>query len=146
MGVVHSHAIETLPFGISPTPLRPVIHSGGPWAPHPGVGHRRPVRRHHAPRHRHDPGPRPGRAAGGTLRLMRGHGFAAAGRSVREVVRLSVNMPRNARVLIRAHSARRPGQGPVLGEVAPVASRCSPDGRVLAPGNIGRPAPAAPTC
>ena len=27
--VVHSHAEDVLPFGIAPTPLRPVIHSGG---------------------------------------------------------------------------------------------------------------------
>ncbi|MGH7088778.1 MAG: class II aldolase/adducin family protein, partial [Stellaceae bacterium] len=37
MSVVHSHAIEVLPFSISPTPLRPVLHSAGP------LGHRIPV-------------------------------------------------------------------------------------------------------
>ena len=34
--------------------------------------------------------------------LMRGHGFAAAGRSLSEVVRLSVMLPRNAKILTAA--------------------------------------------
>jgi len=34
--------------------------------------------------------------------LMRGHGFAAAARSLIEVVRMSVFLPRNARALMRA--------------------------------------------
>ncbi len=34
--------------------------------------------------------------------LMRGHGFASAGRSLIEVVRMSVYLPRNARALMRA--------------------------------------------
>ena len=33
---------------------------------------------------------------------MRGHGFASAGRSLIEVVRMSVYLPRNARALIKA--------------------------------------------
>ena len=39
---------------------------------------------------------------GNSVALMRGHGFAAAARSLIEVVRLSVNLPRNARALMRA--------------------------------------------
>jgi HCOMODA/2-hydroxy-3-carboxy-muconic semialdehyde decarboxylase len=38
----------------------------------------------------------------GNVALMRGHGFAAAGRSIIETVRLSVYLPRNARALLRA--------------------------------------------
>jgi ribulose-5-phosphate 4-epimerase/fuculose-1-phosphate aldolase len=34
--------------------------------------------------------------------LMRGHGFASAGRTLIEVVRMSVYLPRNARTLMRA--------------------------------------------
>jgi len=34
--------------------------------------------------------------------LMRGHGFSAAARSLIEVVRMSVYLPRNARALLRA--------------------------------------------
>src|SRR5437763_1226659 len=39
---------------------------------------------------------------GGGVALMRGHGFASAARSLIEVVRLSVYLPRNARALMRA--------------------------------------------
>ena len=39
---------------------------------------------------------------GNSVALMRGHGFAAAGRSLIEAVRLSVYLPRNARALMRA--------------------------------------------
>ena len=119
MGVVHSHAIEVLPFGISPTPLRPVIHSAGP------IGHRIPV---------WDIADRFGdttllvtdmtqgrdlaeRLAADRVVLMRGHGFAASGRSVREVVRLSVNMPRNARVLLDAIRLGGPVKGLSAGEI-----------------------------
>jgi HCOMODA/2-hydroxy-3-carboxy-muconic semialdehyde decarboxylase len=37
-----------------------------------------------------------------SVALMRGHGFAAAGRSLIETVRMSVYLPRNARALLRA--------------------------------------------
>ena len=106
MGVVHSHALEVLPFSISSEPLRPVLHSAGP------LGHRIPV---------WDIADRFGdttllvvnmaqgrdlaeRLAADRVVLMRGHGFAASGRSLREVVRLAVNMPRNARALLDAIS------------------------------------------
>ena len=39
---------------------------------------------------------------GGNVALMRGHGFASAARSIIEVVRLSVYLPRNARVQMNA--------------------------------------------
>ena len=39
---------------------------------------------------------------GNSVALMRGHGFASAARSLIEVVRLSVYLPRNARALMRA--------------------------------------------
>ncbi len=119
MGVVHSHALDVLPFSISPTPLRPVIHSAGP------LGHRIPV---------WDIADRFGdtnllvsnmaqgrdlaeRLADDRAVLMRGHGFAAAGRSVREVVRLAVNMPRNARVLLDAIRLGGPVKGLQPGEI-----------------------------
>ena len=38
----------------------------------------------------------------GNVALMRGHGFASAARSIIEVVRLSVYLPRNARVQMNA--------------------------------------------
>jgi HCOMODA/2-hydroxy-3-carboxy-muconic semialdehyde decarboxylase len=105
MAVVHAHAEDILSFGIaSGTPLRPVIHSGS------FIGSSVPV---------WDIADRFGdtnllvtnveqaqdlaRCLGaGNVALMRGHGFAAAGRSLIEVVRMSVYLPRNARALMRA--------------------------------------------
>jgi ribulose-5-phosphate 4-epimerase/fuculose-1-phosphate aldolase len=75
MAVVHAHAEDTLPFGIAPAAkLRPVIHSGSFIG---GLGPH-------------------------NVALMRGHGFASAARSLIEVVRMSVYLPRNARALMRA--------------------------------------------
>jgi ribulose-5-phosphate 4-epimerase/fuculose-1-phosphate aldolase len=105
MAVVHAHAEDILPFGIaSATKLRPVIHSGS------FIGGEVPV---------WDIADRFGdtnllvtnlaqgqdlarRMGGNSVALMRGHGFAAAGRSIIEVVRMSVYLPRNARAFSRA--------------------------------------------
>ena len=105
MAVVHAHAEDTLPFGIAPgTKLRPVIHSGS------FIGTEVPV---------WDIADKFGDTnllvtnmaqasdlakclGGNSVALMRGHGFAAAARSLIEVVRLSVYLPRNARALLRA--------------------------------------------
>jgi HCOMODA/2-hydroxy-3-carboxy-muconic semialdehyde decarboxylase len=106
MAVVHAHAEDTLPFGIAQaTPLRPVIHAGSFIGAHVpvwdiadkfGTGtnvlvtnmdHGRDLAKC---------------LAGNNVALMRGHGFAAAGRSLIEVVRMSVYLPRNARALMRA--------------------------------------------
>jgi len=102
--VVHSHAEEVLPYSITEEPLRPVIHSAGV------IGLEVPV---------WDIADRfgdttllvvnmdQGRDLAGCLgenrvALMRGHGFAATGRSLSEVVRVSVMLPRNARILTTA--------------------------------------------
>ena len=105
MAVVHAHAEDTLPFGIADaTRLQPVIHSGS------FLGSEVPV---------WDIADNFGDTnllvtnieqardlakclAGNNVALMRGHGFAAAGRSLIEVVRMSVYLPRNARALLRA--------------------------------------------
>jgi len=105
MAVVHAHAEDVLPFGIArETELRPVIHSGS------FIGAQVPV---------WDIAEKfgdtnllvtnivQGRDLAGCLgrnnvALMRGHGFAAAARSLIEVVRMSVYLPRNARALLRA--------------------------------------------
>jgi ribulose-5-phosphate 4-epimerase/fuculose-1-phosphate aldolase len=99
------HAEDILPFGIAGgVKLRPVIHSGS------FVGSKVPV---------WDIADRFGDTnllvtnleqgrdlaaclGGNNVALMRGHGFAAAGRSIIEVVRMSVYLPRNARALTRA--------------------------------------------
>jgi HCOMODA/2-hydroxy-3-carboxy-muconic semialdehyde decarboxylase len=105
LAVVHAHAEETLPFGIaSATPLRPVIHSGAFIGAHIPVwdiadkfGETDLLVRNM------DHGRDLAACLGGhTVALMRGHGFAAAGRSLIEAVRLSVYLPRNARALRRA--------------------------------------------
>jgi ribulose-5-phosphate 4-epimerase/fuculose-1-phosphate aldolase len=104
--VVHAHAEDILPFGIAQaTPLRPVIHSGS------FIGANVPV---------WDIADRFGDTnllvtnmeqgrdlakclGADNVALMRGHGFASAGRSLIEVVRMSVYLPRNARALLRAN-------------------------------------------
>jgi ribulose-5-phosphate 4-epimerase/fuculose-1-phosphate aldolase len=99
--VVHAHAEDTLPFGISNVPLKPVIHSGsfiGPTVPVWDIADefgkdtdllvRNMVQGRDLARV----------LAGNNVTLMRGHGFAAVSRSLIEVVRLSVYLPRNARV------------------------------------------------
>jgi ribulose-5-phosphate 4-epimerase/fuculose-1-phosphate aldolase len=105
MAVVHAHAEDTLPFGVAAaTRLRPVIHSGAfiglevpVWDIADNFGDTNLLVTNMA--QGRDLAKRLGR---GNVALMRGHGFAAASRSLIEVVRLSVYLPRNARVLMRA--------------------------------------------
>jgi len=102
--VVHSHAEEVLPFTITSQPLLPVIHSAGLMGPKPPVW---------------DIADRFGDTTllvvnmdqgrdlaealvSRRIVLMRGHGFAATGRNLSEVVRVSVMLPRNAKILTTA--------------------------------------------
>jgi HCOMODA/2-hydroxy-3-carboxy-muconic semialdehyde decarboxylase len=102
--VVHSHAEDVLPFGIVTTPLQPVIHSGG------FMGHRAPIwdiRDKFGDTNLLVTNMEQGRDLASVLgpervALMRGHGFAAAGLSLADVVRLAVYLPKNARVLLNA--------------------------------------------
>jgi ribulose-5-phosphate 4-epimerase/fuculose-1-phosphate aldolase len=102
--VVHSHAIETLAFGISGVPLRPVIHGASSCGAHIPVwdisdkfGDTTLLVENH------EQGHDLARCLGhGRMALMRGHGFAAAGRNLPEVLKISINLPRNARVLMDA--------------------------------------------
>ena len=105
MAVVHAHAEDTLPFGIADaTKLRPVIHSGS------FIGSEVPVwdiADNFGDTNLLVTNIEQGRdlakcLGGNNVALMRGHGFAAAARSLIEVVRMSVYLPRNARALIRA--------------------------------------------
>ena len=113
--VVHAHAEDILPFGVAQgTPLRPIIHSGsfiGANVPVWDIADKfgdtnllvtnMPQGRDLA-----------ARLAGNNVALMRGHGFVAAARSLIEVVRMSVYVPRNARVQLAAMR---------LGEVKPLS-------------------------
>lgn len=103
--VVHAHSEDVLPFGITPEPLRPVLHTAGE------MGTQIPV---------WDIADRFGddtnllvtnleqgrdlaqRLADNSVVLMRGHGFAAAGYTLFMAVRVSVYLPINARVLLSA--------------------------------------------
>ena len=106
---------------IADGPLRPVIHSGSfigaevpVWDIADSFGEHQPAGDRHGAGAGPGALPRPNNVA-----LMRGHGFAAAGRSLIEVVRMSVYVPRNARVQM---SALRLG-----GEIKPL-----PDGEIAA--------------
>lgn len=114
VAVVHAHAEDVLPFAITAAPLRPVIHSGsfmGEQVPVWDIRDRfgdtnllvtsMPQGRDLAQR-----------LAGNNVTLMRGHGFVAAARSLIEVVRMSVYVPRNARVQRAAMQ---------LGEIKPLS-------------------------
>jgi ribulose-5-phosphate 4-epimerase/fuculose-1-phosphate aldolase len=103
--VVHAHAEDILPFGIAQaTPLRPVIHSGSfigsnvpVWDIADKFGDTNLLVTNM------DQGRDLAKCLGAdNVALMRGHGFASAGRSLIEVVRMSVYLPRNARALLRA--------------------------------------------
>src|SRR5579863_10433540 len=103
--VVHAHAEDVLPFGIADgTRLRPVIHSGSFIGAHVPVWD---IADRFGDTNLLVSNIAQGRdlaqtLAGHNVALMRGHGFAAAARSLIEVVRMSVYLPRNARALLRA--------------------------------------------
>src|SRR6202047_5108735 len=129
VAVVHAHAEDTLPFGIVSKPLEPGIHSGSfiggkvpVWDIRKKFGDTDLLVRNMAQ----------GRDLakcmdGGSVALMRGHGFASAARSIIEVVRLSVYLPRNARV--QMHAMRMGGQPkpPPKGEIAARAAGYKPN-------------------
>ena len=96
--VVHSHAQEVLPFSITQQPLLPVIHSAGLMGPEPPVWD---IANKFGDTTllvvNMDQGRDLAKAlASRRVILMRGHGFVATGRSLSEVVRVSVMLPRNA--------------------------------------------------
>jgi ribulose-5-phosphate 4-epimerase/fuculose-1-phosphate aldolase len=113
--VVHAHAEDTLPFGITSEPLVPVIHSGA------FIGVHVPVwdidekfgKETNLLVTNMEQGRDLARVLGSNnVVLMRGHGFAAAATSLIDVVRISVYLPRNARVQL---SSMR------LGRIKPLA-------------------------
>jgi HCOMODA/2-hydroxy-3-carboxy-muconic semialdehyde decarboxylase len=103
--VVHAHAEDVLQFGIaSDTPLRPVIHAGSFIGAHVPVwdiadrfGDTNVLVSNIEQAH-----DLAKTLAGNNVALMAGHGFAAASKSLIEVVRMSVYLPRNARILQNA--------------------------------------------
>ncbi len=105
VATVHSHADEVVPFSISKTPLRPVLHTAA------SIGARIPVwdiREQFGANtnmlvttieHGRDLAARLGDER---VVLMRGHGFAATGRSIYEAVKTALYLPRNANILATA--------------------------------------------
>ena len=103
--VVHSHAEDTLAFGITGTPLTPVIHvarSMGPSVPVWDIAEKFGDDTNLLVTNVEQGRDLARRIGQGSVALMRGHGFAAACGSILEVVRLSVYLPVNARVLTTA--------------------------------------------
>lgn len=103
--VVHSHAEETLAFGLTEVPLKPVIHVASAMGPNVPVwdiaekfGDDTNLLVVNTDQGR-DLAKRMGT---NRVTLMRGHGFAAAAATIQEVVRMSVYLPVNARVLTAA--------------------------------------------
>ena len=105
MAVVHAHAEDVLPFGITQAPLRPVIHSGafiGAHVPVWDIADKFGDRTNLLVTNMAQARDLARSLAGNNVALMRGHGFAAAARSLIDVVRMSVYLPRNARVQFKA--------------------------------------------
>jgi ribulose-5-phosphate 4-epimerase/fuculose-1-phosphate aldolase len=105
MAVVHAHAEDVLPFSITKAALRPVIHSGafiGAEVPVWDIAERFGDRTNLLVTNL-EQGRDLAKALGErNVALMRGHGFAAAARSLIDVVRMAVYLPRNARVQYKA--------------------------------------------
>ena len=127
--VVHAHAEDVLPFSITTTPLRPVIHSGSFMGAHVPVwdladtlGEQTNLLVTNMPQGRDL-----ARCLGGnSVALMRGHGFAAAAPSLIEVVSMSVYVSRNARALMAAMRLGGEVKSLSQGEVAARAAGYQP--------------------
>ena len=114
--VVHAHAEDVLPFGISQQPLVPVIHSGafiGGEVPVWDIADRFGDATNLLVTNTEQGNDLAQRLGGNSVALMRGHGFAAAAASIIDVVRMSIYLPRNARALIR---------GLQMGDVKPLST------------------------
>ncbi len=104
VAVIHSHAEDTLAFGMTREPLRPVIHNASRMGLHVPVWD---IRDTFGDTNMLVSNVAQGRDLAQSLGensvvLMRGHGFAAAGKNLLEVVGLAVYLPKNARVLYNA--------------------------------------------
>ena len=105
VAVVHAHAEDVLPFTITKPALRPVIHSGafiGAEVPVWDIADQFGERTNLLVTDMAQGRDLAKRLGANNVALMRGHGFAAAARSLIDVVRMSVYLPRNARVQYKA--------------------------------------------
>jgi ribulose-5-phosphate 4-epimerase/fuculose-1-phosphate aldolase len=103
--VVHSHAEETLAFGLTEVPLKPVIHVAsamGPNVPVWDIAEKFGDDTNLLVVNQDQGRDLAKRMGTNRVTLMRGHGFAAAAATIQEAVRMSVYLPVNARVLTAA--------------------------------------------
>jgi HCOMODA/2-hydroxy-3-carboxy-muconic semialdehyde decarboxylase len=102
--VVHSHAIEVLPFTISSVQLQACIHTASQCGYNIPVWDIRDVFGDTGLLVANmDHGRDLAKAMGkNRVALMRGHGFTAAGRTIGEVLKASIYLPQNAKVLKEA--------------------------------------------
>ncbi len=127
--VVHSHAEETLAFGIADVPLKPVIHvasSMGAHIPVWDIDEKFGSNTNLLVVNQEQGRDLAKRLGTGRITLMRGHGFVAAGGTIQDVVRLSVYLPVNARVQTAAmrfgsYKPLAPGEIEVRGHFNPKA-------------------------
>src|ERR1700722_11100703 len=103
--VVHAHCEDVLPFTIVPVPLRPVIHSGsfmGATVPVWDMADMFGTETNLLVTNMEQARDLARSLGDNNVTLMRGHGFSAAARSLIEVVRMAVYVPRNARAQLNA--------------------------------------------
>lgn len=98
--VVHNHALELIPFGVTDTKLRPIVHVGAPigadiptWDIRDEFGDT-----DHLVVTMEQGRDLASRLGGGRVALMRGHGGVVAGATVREAVLTAVYLRINARL------------------------------------------------
>jgi HCOMODA/2-hydroxy-3-carboxy-muconic semialdehyde decarboxylase len=128
--IVHAHAEDVLPFTITRIPLRPVIGSAS------GIGDHVPVwdiRDRFGDRTNllvsdQKKGDDLAASLGEhSVVLLRGHGFAAARSNLMSAVRVSVFLPRNARVLMNALRLGGEVNGLTPGEIDVKAAKLADD-------------------
>ena len=129
MAVIHSHAEDMLPFGLTEAKLKPVIHSGSvignevrTWDIADKFGTETNLLVVNMEQGRD----LAKTLADGRVVLMRGHGFAAAGRSLMDVTRIGVYAPKNARVQMAAMRVGNP-KPMYAGEIAARTDLFNPD-------------------
>lgn len=129
--VVHRHAYAVLPFTVSKVPLLPVINNVSDMGSHAPVWD---IRDHFGDTNLLVVNMAQGRHLADCLDinrvvLMRGHGFSATGRSLIELVKLAVYLPRNAVIQLQAMQ---------LGDITPLSpgemelrSKVNPDAPLM---------------
>jgi ribulose-5-phosphate 4-epimerase/fuculose-1-phosphate aldolase len=119
--VLHAHAEDVLPFTISSVPFRPVIQNAGDMGatiPVWDIADRFGTDTDLLVRNLDQGRDLARTLAANRLALMRSHGFVSTGRTLNDLVRLSVFVPRNARVLMAAMRLGGDIKGLHAGEIA----------------------------